>query len=92
MVLIASGHTMLCPAGVRPAKPAALLAEEHSGKVVPEQPVILAAIAPRRKFPHKQRSSQESNATSVSLAFVEVALRLHFQEVADHLVTALGQY
>ena len=51
-----------------------------------------SALAPTHRFPRKPRPSQESNATSVSLAFAGLALRLHFQEIADHLVTAFGQY
>ncbi len=53
---------------------------------------VFSALAPRHKFPRKPRPSRESNATSVSLAFADLALRLHFQKVADHLVTAFGQY
>ena len=57
-----------------------------------EQPATLAALVPTHKFQRRQRPSRESNATSVPRAFADLALRLHFQEVADHLVTAFGQY
>ena len=53
---------------------------------------VFSVLASRHKFPRKPRPSRESNATSVSLAFADLALRLHFQKVANHLVTAFGQY
>jgi hypothetical protein len=61
----------------------------------PDQPAALAAsvaLAPIHKLPREQRPSRESNATNISRAFADRALRLHFQEVADHLMTAFGQY
>jgi hypothetical protein len=74
--------------------PAVFALEQRAipGVPEPEQSATQAAFAPTHRFLHKPQLSQESNATSVSLAFADLALRLHFQEVADHLVTALGQY
>ena len=92
MAPIESVHTMVCPAEAQPAEPVALLAKVPPVKPAMEHSAILAALAPTHKFQHKPRLLQESNATSVSLAFAELASRLHFQEVADHLVTTFGQH
>jgi hypothetical protein len=48
--------------------------------------------APAQKAPPKLPQSQRSNATSFFAAIAELASRLHSQEIADHLMTALGQY
>ena len=81
---------MVGPAEMQGAEPAAQLAVEPPAKPAPEHSALLADLAPMQKY--KPRLLRESNATNVSPAFAELASRLHFQEVADHLVTALGQH
>ena len=77
----------------RPTEPAAFAPEQRAIAAVQplELSAMLAEFAPTHRPPRKP-PSQQSNATRVSPAFAELALRLHSQEITDHLMTALGQH
>ena len=94
MVRIALVRTMSCSVGLWQAESGASESEESSQLAgsAPEQQAAQALPARGDAAPCILPSEQESEAAIVLRAFAKLALRLHSQKIADHLVTAFGQH